>query len=76
MTIAHRLLKNTIRSRIGARPYLFLTDAAATGLGLPDVGLDHSEAYPDAGEISGRIIELGDPIGDRDADPRTSTGVG
>ncbi len=76
VTIAHRLLKNTIRSRIGARPYLFLTDAAATGLGLPDVGLDHSEAYPDAGEISGRIIELGDPIGDRDADPRTSTGVG
>jgi class 3 adenylate cyclase len=67
VTIAHRLLKNTIRSRIGARPYLFLTDAAATGLGLPDVGLDHSEAYPDAGEISGRIIELGDPIGDRGA---------
>jgi hypothetical protein len=66
VTIAHRLLKNTIRSWIGARPYLFLTDAAATGLGLPDVGLDHSEEYSDAGEISGRIIELGDPIGDRD----------
>ena len=67
VTIAHRLLKNTIRSRIGARPYLFLTDAAATGLGLPDVGLDHSERYSDAGDVSGRIIELGDPIGDRDA---------
>ena len=67
VTIAHRLLKNTIRSRIGDRPYLFLTDAAATGLGLPDVGLAHSEEYPDAGEISGRITGLGDPIGDRDA---------
>lgn len=67
VTIAHRLLKNTIRSRIGTRPYLFLTDAAATGLGLPDVGLAHSEEYPDAGEISGRITELGVPIGDRDA---------
>lgn len=67
VTIAHRLLKNTIRSRIGTRPYLFLTDAAATGLGLPDVGLAHSEEYSDAGEISGRITELGVPIGDRDA---------
>jgi class 3 adenylate cyclase len=66
VTIAHRLLKNTIRSRIGARPYLFLTDTAATGLGLPDVGLDHSERYSDAGDVSGRIIELGYPIGDRD----------
>ena len=64
VTIAHRLLKNTIRSRIGARPYLFLTDAAATELGLPDVGLAHSEAYADAGDISGRIIELGDQIGE------------
>jgi class 3 adenylate cyclase len=67
VTIAHRLLKNTIRSRIGARPYVFLTDAAATELGLTDVGLAHSEAYPDAGDISGRVIELGDQIADRDA---------
>ncbi|MFL5684792.1 MAG: DUF2652 domain-containing protein [Chloroflexota bacterium] len=67
VTIAHRLLKNTVRSRIGARPYLFLTDAAATGLGLPDVGLAHSETYSDAGDISGRIIELGEPIADPDA---------
>jgi class 3 adenylate cyclase len=67
VTIAHRLLKNTIRSRIGARPYLFMTDAAATALGLADVGLVHSEAYSDAGDISGRIIELGDQIGDGNA---------
>lgn len=59
VTVAHRLLKNTIRSRIGAHPYLFLTDAAATELGIPDVGLAHREAYADAGEIGGRIIELG-----------------
>ena len=39
VTIAHRLLKNTVRSRIGASPYIFLTDAATTGLGLSDVGL-------------------------------------
>ena len=76
VTIAHRLLKNNVRSRIGARPYLFLTDAAATGLGLPDVGLAHSEAYPDAGDISGRIIELGVPIVDRDPAPQKRTGAG
>ena len=34
VTIAHRLLKNTVRERIGFRPYLFLTDAAATALGV------------------------------------------
>jgi len=59
VNVAHRLLKNTIRERIGFRPYLFLTDAAATALGLSQVGLAHSEAYPDAGMIKGRIVELG-----------------
>jgi len=58
VTIAHRLLKNTVRDRIGYRPYLFLTDAAASGLGLADVGLAHGEEYPDAGRIAGRIVEL------------------
>jgi len=61
VTVAHRLLKNTVRDRIGFRPYLFLTDAAATGLGLADVGLAHVEEYPDAGTIEGRILELGQP---------------
>ena len=61
VTVAHRLLKNTIRSRIGFRPYLFMTDAAATALGLSDVGLAHREEYPDAGQIGGRILELGEP---------------
>jgi hypothetical protein len=58
VTVAHRLLKNTVRDRIGARPYLFMTDAAATGLGLEGIGLAHSEEYPDAGQIKGRIVEL------------------
>jgi len=59
VNVAHRLLKNSIQSRIGYRPYLFLTDAAATGLGQPQIGLAHSEAYPDVGTIDGRIVELG-----------------
>jgi len=59
VTVAHRLLKNTIRARIGARPYLFVTDAAANALGLSGVGLEHHEDYPDAGRVDGRIVELG-----------------
>lgn len=62
VTVAHRLLKNTIRSRIGTRPYLFVTDAAASALGLSQVGLAHREEYPDAGQIQGRIVELGEPV--------------
>jgi class 3 adenylate cyclase len=58
VTVAHRLLKNTVRDRIGARPYLFMTDAAATGLGLQGIGLEHGEEYPDAGQITGRLVEL------------------
>jgi class 3 adenylate cyclase len=58
VTIAHRLLKNTVRERIGHRPYLFVSDAAATGLSLSGMGLEHREDYPDAGRIDGRIIEL------------------
>jgi class 3 adenylate cyclase len=59
VTVAHRLLKNTVRDRIGGRPYLFMTDAAATGLGLQGIGLAHGEHYLDAGQIEGRIVELG-----------------
>jgi hypothetical protein len=65
VTVAHRLLKNTVRERIGYRPYLFLTDAAATALGVPDVGLAHGEEYPDAGRIGGHIVEIGKPPHDR-----------
>jgi len=58
VNIAHRLLKNTIQARIGARPYLFVTDAAATGLGLTQAGVEHSEEYADVGSIGGRIVDL------------------
>lgn len=64
VTVAHRLLKNTIRERIGVRPYLFLTDAAATGLGLTDIGVDHHEASPDSVPIEGRIVTLDGPVGE------------
>lgn len=56
--VAHRLLKNTVRSRIGERPYLFMSDAATGALGLSDVGIAHDEDYGDAGHIHGRIVEL------------------
>jgi hypothetical protein len=58
VTVAHRLLKNAVRERIGPRPYLFVTDAAATALGLSQLGVAHAEDYPDAGRIEGRVIEL------------------
>lgn len=58
VNVAHRLLKNTIQVRIGYRPYLFLTDAAASALGLAEVGVPHLEEYPDVGSIGGRIVEL------------------
>src|SRR6476620_1115341 len=45
VTVAHRLLKNTVREQIGARPYLLMTDAAAGPLGLSAVGLTHHEEY-------------------------------
>jgi len=58
VTLVHRLLKNHVAERIGARPYLFVTDAAAAPLGLADTGLDHVERYPDAGAVTGRIVTL------------------
>lgn len=61
VTTAHRLLKNTIRERTGSRSYLFLTDAAASALGLSEVGLAHGEDYPDVGRIEGRIAQLREP---------------
>lgn len=62
VTIAHRLLKNRIRERIGYQPYLFVTDAAATALGLGDVGVAHREDYPEAASVPGLILQLGEPL--------------
>jgi class 3 adenylate cyclase len=58
VTVAHRLLKNTIRDRIGSRPYLYLTDPAATGLGLSEVGIAHREEIAGGPPIDGRILDL------------------
>ena len=58
VNVAHRLLKNTVRTKVGSVPYLFMTDAAAVGLGLSEAGVAHHEEYPDAVQIDGRILEL------------------
>jgi class 3 adenylate cyclase len=58
VTVAHRLLKNTVREQIGSRPYLLLTHAAATGLGLAAIGIGHEDEYPDVGHIDSRVVEL------------------
>lgn len=65
VTVAHRLLKNRVRDRIGSRPYLLVTDAAANGLGISDLGLEHREEYADAGPIEGRILRLDEPAPQR-----------
>ena len=58
VTLVHRLLKNDVVGRIGRRPYLFVTDVAAAQLGLADAGVAHVERYPDAGDVTGRIVAL------------------
>lgn len=58
VTVAHRLLKNTVRAKIGDRPYLFVTDAAANALGLAGSGAAHVEEYADVGPVPGRVVVL------------------
>ena len=58
VNVAHRLLKNTVQAQIGFRPYLFMTDAAANALGLPQVGVEHYEEYADVGRVGGRVVDL------------------
>jgi class 3 adenylate cyclase len=59
VNVAHRLLKNSIQARLGYRPYLFLTDAAAGGLALAEPGVEHREDYADVGPVHGRVVALG-----------------
>jgi len=61
VNVAHRLLKNNIQERLGYRPYLFMTDAAAEGLNLAAAGVEHHEEYPDVGSVGGRVLPLGAP---------------
>jgi class 3 adenylate cyclase len=72
VNIAHRLLKNSIQSRFGYRAYLFVTDAAAAGLGLSGMGVEHFEDYPDAGQVQGRVIEVGENSPEALTQPRPS----
>ncbi len=67
---AHRLLKNGVRSRIGYRPYLFVTAPAAAGLGLVGRGFEHEETYADIGRIQGRILDLAELAGVSPAIPQ------
>jgi class 3 adenylate cyclase len=60
VNIAHRLLKNSITSRLGYRAYMFVTDAAAAGLRLTDTGARHLEHYEDVGQVQGRVIAVGE----------------
>ena len=63
VNVAHRLLKNTVRDRVGYRPYLLLTQAAASKLGQPEAGIAHRESYPDVGPIDVRILDLAEVAG-------------
>ena len=60
VNVAHRLLKNTVRQRIGYRPYLILTQPAASKLGVGELGIGHRETYADVGDIGTRILDLAD----------------
>jgi len=58
VTLAHRLLKNSVRSRFGDSPYLLLTREAASALGLDGAGSAHEERYEDIGIVEGRVVDL------------------
>lgn len=58
VNVAHRLLKNTVTSRVGVRPYLLITHAALAGLGLNNQGVAHREEYPDVGAVAAEVLEL------------------
>jgi hypothetical protein len=65
----HRLLKNSVRDRIGYRPYVLITAPAAKALGLGDRGFEHAESYPDVGSIDVRILDLAELAGVEPAVP-------
>jgi uncharacterized protein YndB with AHSA1/START domain len=56
--LAHRLLKNTVSETHGLRGYALVTDACADVLGAAGL-ISHSERYPDVGEVSCGLIDLG-----------------
>jgi hypothetical protein len=59
VNLSHRLMKNHVTQQTGLRGYALLTDPALELLGLdPSEHVTHSETYPDAGSITGTVIEL------------------
>jgi uncharacterized protein YndB with AHSA1/START domain len=59
--VVHRLLKNSVAERIGARGYLLLTDAclSAASLSPEEIGLvEHRETYGELGEVVTWIHDL------------------
>jgi Protein of unknown function (DUF2652)/Polyketide cyclase / dehydrase and lipid transport len=59
--LVHRLLKNTASEVLGSKGYALCTEACVTALGVDAVALgmrNHSEQYPDVGEVPGWLIDL------------------
>ena len=63
VNVAHRLLKNSVHDRIGHRPYVIVTEPAASRLGIADLGIEHQETYADVGVVDTRVIDLAELAG-------------
>ena len=61
VVVAHRLLKNKVKERLGYVGYALFTDVCVTALGLDPLILgmrEHRESYEDVGEILGYVEDL------------------
>lgn len=61
VVVAHRLLKNKVKERLGYVGYALFTDVCVTALGLDPLILgmrEHRESYEDVGEILGCVEDL------------------
>ena len=59
--VAHRLLKNNVKDRLGLSGYALLTESCLAALGLDPLALgmrEHREQYADVGEIPGYVEDL------------------
>jgi hypothetical protein len=59
--VAHRLLKNNVKERLGYLGYALFTDSCVTTLGLDPLILrmrEHRESYEDVGEIISYVEDL------------------
>jgi len=72
VNIAHRLLKNRIKEQTGILAYAAYTQAAVDALGIHefvDEMQEHTEAFPDVGEVT-LFVENLDPIWQRESKRR------